>query len=478
MYINTNAKQLVRMTLVIFSIFIINGCKSNMEITSPNTTTGGQTAKNSIISGQVINSTTGIPLDSALVYIVGQSSGQQIYETALTDIQGKYSITVSLAANTNLTIYVSKSGFVQDTTTVSVTYGLDYSVSLISLVASGSTQKPSGNPVSIYLISQSTQSIGVQGSGSVETATLTFVAVDSSGTPIDLNHSVVVNFSLGANPGGTVTPSPASVQTNDQGQASVNISSGTKAGVVQVYASINLGSKIIYSQPVALAIYGGLPDQAHFSIVPSMYNFPGYDIFNLTNPITVLVGDKYSNPVRPGTVIYFQTTSGIIDGSAITDANGVGSVNLRSGNPIANNTSYGTGFGVVTAYTADENKNMIYDSVKILFSGIAQNPVVSPTTFDIPNGGFQNFNYTVSDENGNPLAKGTTISVSVSGSNVAAQGDVAVTLPDTQSKTWTQFSFQVYDTADTVNVAGPVSVIISTNGPNGNSSTTIYGTSH
>ncbi|MHB9013747.1 MAG: peptidase associated/transthyretin-like domain-containing protein [Ignavibacteriaceae bacterium] len=458
--------------VLLFITSILNfSCKPNSTITQP---TGSGTNQTSIISGQVISSTTGIPVDSAIVQVYGSSVNTSIF----TDSQGKFSTSIQVPSSITLTLFITKSGFNQDTVAITVTGGTNYAFqSPISLTPASSGQIPSGDPVSIFLASQSSTSIGIIGSGSPVTATLTFEAVDSSGTPIDLNHSVMVNFSIGAQPGGA-SPSPVSVQSNDLGQASVNITSGTKAGVVQVYASINLGTHTIYSQPVALTIFGGLPDLAHFSIIPALFNFPGYDIFNLTDAITAIVGDKYSNPVRPGTAVYFQSTAGVIGASTNTDASGIGSVILRSAAPLANNTQYGTGFAMVTAYTADENKDMIYDSVKILFSGIAQNPIVSPTTFDIPNGGFQNFTYTVSDENGNPLAKGTTISVAVSGTNVAGQGDVAVALPDTQSKTWTHFGFQVYDTNDTVNVSAPVSVIISTNGPNGSSSTTIYGTSH
>jgi len=475
MYIKENVKQLVGMVLIIFSIFIANGCKSDMQITSPGTTTtGGQTAKNSIISGQVINSNTGIPVDSAFVQIIGTS----IYQTAYTNSQGKYSAIVSLTSNTNLIIYVSKTGFIQDTTAINVTYGVDYSASLISISSSTGTQKPSGNPVSIYLSSQSTTNIGVQSSGSVETATLTFVAVDSSGTPIDLNHSVSVAFSFGQHPGGGEQFSPAVVTTNDQGEASVNITSGTKAGTVQIYAEIDIGTKKIYSMPVAITIFGGLPDQAHFSIAPANVNFPGYDIYGLTDVINAYVGDKYGNPVRVGTSIYFTSTGGIIGGSAETNDQGIGTINLLSAAPQPTDATKGPGFALITASTADANKNTIQSSVYVLFSGSTQITNINPKSFSIPNGGSQTFSYSVSDENGNPLASGTNITVNAAGTNVAAQGDISVTLPDTQSKTWTNFAFLVFDTNDTVNVANPCTITIQVSSPNGNEQTTIIGTSH
>ncbi len=465
--------RLAGMLFIISSIFISNGCKSEMQITSPGTTSGGATAKNSTISGQVINTTTGIPVDSAFVQIIGTS----IYQTALTNSQGKFSATVSLTSNTNLTIFISKTGFIQDTTSITVTYGVDYSVSLVSLKSTTGTLTPSGNPVSIYLLGQSTTNIGVVGSGSVETAKLTFVAVDSSGTPIDLDHSVNVSFSFGQHPNGGEEFSPSVVATNDQGQAAVNITSGTKAGTVQIYAEINLNNQKIYSMPVAVTIYGGLPDQAHFSIAPANINFPGYDIYGLTDAINCYVGDKYGNPARPGTSVYFTTTGGIIGGSAETNDQGIGSVSLLSAAPQPSDATRGAGFALITASTADENKNTIQSSVYVLFSGRTQITNISPTTFNIPNAGSQSFNYTVSDENGNPLASGTSISVSAAGTNVASQGDVLVNLPDTQSKAWTHFSFLVYDTADTVNVVNPCTITIKVTSPNGNAQVSLTGTS-
>ncbi len=334
---------------------------------------------------------------------------------------------------------------------------------------------PSGDPVSIYLASQSVPSIGVKESGSIETAKLIFEVQDSAGVPVDLDHSVNVNFRLGASPGGGALLSPAIVTTNNFGQAEVNLTSGTKAGVVQIIATINLGSKKIISKPVSISIHGGLPDEAHFSIAPQLLNFPGYDISGLQDGMTAYVGDKYANPVKEKTSIYFTSTGGIIEGSALTNEIGIGSVNLISADPRPSDPLLGKGFAKVTATTSDENYNQISSSVYVLFSGTPQ-VSVTPTSFSIPNGGAQQFNYVVSDQNGNPLSSGTNISVSVQGENVGAQGDLSVQLPDTQSRGWTQFSFTVYDTADTLDVIKPVSIKISSDGPNGGSNLVISGT--
>ena len=374
-----------------------------------------------------------------------------------------------------MVLITSRSGYYTDTTSIYITAGQDLSVPLMRLSVKSSSQKPSGNPVSIFLLSQSASNIGVKESGSEETASLTFEVQDSAGVPIDLTHSVNVTFSLGAQPGGGELLSPNVVATNENGQATVNLTSGTKAGVVQIIAQIEANGTLIKSKPVSITINGGLPDLNHFSLTASSINFPGYDIYGLKNSITVYVGDKYGNPVRSGTSVYFTTTGGIIEGSAQTNDQGIGSVQLISADPRPADATLGAGFATITAFTADENSNTISKSGLVLFSG---SPVIdiNPKTFDIPNGGSQAFTYTVSDENGNPLASGTSISVSVEGTNVAAQGEVQLTLPDTQSKSWTTFGFIVYDTADTVNVAGPVTIKLQTNGPNGGEHTSIAGT--
>ncbi len=65
---------------------------------------------------------------------------------------------------------------------------------------------------------------------------------------------------------------------------------------------------------------------------------------------------------------------------------------------------------------------------------------VTPTTFDIQNGGSQTFNYTVSDGNGNPMSEGQTISVKVSEGDLKVSGNIDIKMLDTQSKAYTHFS--------------------------------------
>jgi hypothetical protein len=259
-----------------------------------------------------------------------------------------------------LFILTYKKDYKLDSTTVIVTDVNQVAIPQIRLKElTGSGGSVSGDPVSIYLADITSTVIGVKESGSVETTRITFVVQDSSGIPIDEDHSVVVNFELGAGPGGGEFLSPYSVETNSEGLAAVNLTSGIKAGAVQVIAKINFLSNVITSLPVGVTIHGGLPDYDHFSIAPEDLNFPGYNIFGLTDPITTFVGDKYANPVRPETAVYFTTTGGIIQGSALTDESGIGVVDLISALPHPIHPTLGAGFATVTASTIDENSNNI-----------------------------------------------------------------------------------------------------------------------
>jgi len=285
---------------------LLYSCKTETDVISSGG--GDDVLEKSLISGQGGDRDTGYPIDSALVRVFGNSINAILYTSAL----GQYFVEAEFENDENLLITVFKSDYKTDTSNVVVVSGEDLEVPLVELSAlSGSGDPiPSGDPVSIFLSSISSTTIGVKESGSVETTRIEFVAQDSAGIPIDSNHIVAVHFSLGAGPGGGEFLSPTEVMTNNNGVAVVNLTSGIKAGVVQVVAKIYLASSTITSLPVAVTIHGGLPDLDHFSIAPLMANFPGYNIFGLKDPITAFVGDKYANPVRPQTAVYFTTTGG------------------------------------------------------------------------------------------------------------------------------------------------------------------------
>jgi hypothetical protein len=470
MTISSLKKHLAGIILLLTFSVMVNSCESDTKVTGAADDT--QTGKTVKLSGQVISKLTGVPIDSAQVVVNGLNGQLAFY----TDSQGKFNRDITVTSSVNLTIVVAKLGYVTDSVNVFVSGNSDVTTGIVELEFKSNSSVPSGDPVSIFVLAQSVKSIGVKESGAEETARITFVVQDSAGVPVDLAHSVDVRFKFGASPGGGEVLSPTVVKTNNGGQAAVNLTSGTKAGVVQIIAEITLGSKIITSLPVAISIHGGLPDLAHFSIAPEKLNFAGYNIFGLQDPITAYVGDKYANPVRPLTSVYFTSTGGIIEGSIQTNTLGIGTSNLISALPRPNHPVFGPGFATVTATTADQNSLNISRDVVVLFSGVPQMSA-SPTSFSIGEGGIQAFTYTLSDQNSNPLAGGTSIKVTVDGEDVKSQGDIDIILPDTQSRSWTQFSFVVWDAkVDTLNSLSPVVISIKSDGPNGKAQVTLSGT--
>lgn len=454
----------------LFLAVLWTGCESVNDSNDQDPVETGGTVT---ITGKVFDSSTGAGLKDAVVRIIDSTAEVAV----LSGSDGTYSASVKLAKNKDLTIITLKAGYTADTTSIYGMIGQTVNVPDISLKTSGKGSSNSGNASSIYVLAQTVTAIGVKESGSPETSEITFQIMDSTGKAIDVTHAVDVSFSLGAKPGGGEFIYPSVVRTDASGQAKVNVTSGTKAGVVQLLARIVVGPKIIVSKPVSIAIHGGLPDQAHFAIAPKLLNIPGYNIFGSTDAISAYVGDKYGNPVVQGTSVYFTTTGGIIEGSAATGANGVGSVTLMSALPRPVHPTLGAGYAIITASTADEFNNTVSDQTVVLFSGVPMLDIAPTGGFDIANGGSQTFHYTLMDQNGNPLAGGTAINVAVEGEGVKSKGDLAITIPDTQSKSWTEFSFMVYDAVDTSNVVKPVNIKISASGPNGAAKLSIQGVS-
>jgi hypothetical protein len=457
------AKPLVLLLFVLLTLLM--NCESPTE---------DQGANKVVLSGQVLNEETQDPLEGAVVRVLNISPDL----TAFTDASGKYQLEFEIENTTEVSVIAFKESFVADTASVLAVPGRTVEIPFLRLIPTSSTPNASGIAASIILYSQSAQSIGVRESGAVETARLTFEVQDSIGNPIDIEHEVEVFFTISSSAGGGEFIYPLSAWTGYDGQAETYLTSGIKAGVVQLQAEFKNGNDTIRSKPIAIAIHGGLPDPAHFSVAANKLNFPGYNIFGLINKTTAFVGDKYTNPVRTGTAVYFSCTGGIIQGSALTDEQGEATVDLVSAAPQPFHPSFGAGFATVTATTLDENNISISTQTLVLFSGIPQISISPTSGFDIPNGGSLVFTYKVSDQNGNPLAEGTTIKVDVKGEDVEAGGSLDITMPDTQSKSWTQFSFVVFDTDVTTNVAKPVTIHIDVSGPNGGALLVIVGTAH
>lgn len=313
--------------------------------------------------------------------------------------------------------------------------------------------------------------IGIIGTGSPQTATLTLEVRDRNGIPVDSEHAATVSFTIVPTGGATdATLAVTSAITNDRGRVAAVVRSGTKAGVVEVRAAIGG----IVSQPIRVAVHGDLPDPDHFSISFERVNIEGLVYDGIRNGVTARVGDANGNPVPDSTAVWFRANYGLIQGSSFTDDHGeatVWEVTAGPHPPIPG----GNGLVLITAQTIAKNGSYITTSGNVMWSGHTILEITGPASFNIPDGGSVVVTFRVRDANNNPLVGGTSITAEATVGAVG--GDTNVVLPDTQSQGYTFFSVTLSD--DNPGDGDPAQVTtltIEVASRNGNATTSISGT--
>jgi hypothetical protein len=424
------------------------------------------------VSGIVVDQDTSSPIPEATVSI---TSPEELSAQTFSNESGEYRFEeVDVDSVINITIQVQKDGYSSETVTLLAAPEHDLSVPEIKIrnlqqsgdVPGGIGAYP-GGAASIELAGISSNSINIAETGGSSNSAFTFVVLDSTGTAIGPEHATDVEFRITEGPGGGETITPAVVRTDENGTVTSNIYAGNIAGNLKIEARVerdDIGHTIL-SKPILLTIHGGFPNPEHFSIAVNTFNFEGYTINGVRNEITVILGDKFSNPVKPETPVYFNTTGGIIQGSGFTNADGEVSVDLISGNPRP-----ADGYATVRAHTFDENDNQLVEEALVLFSGppSSDNIVVSPYTFDIPDGGSQRFEMTITDVNGNPLPYNTSITVEPP-NGMTVDGDVNITVPNTlhPGAGITDFVFTARDSDNQSDQSQEVSIVITVETPGG-----------
>jgi hypothetical protein len=460
-------------TAIVLCALTMVGCKEDEQ---------SATQGECVVSGVCVDASTSAFI--AGVNVKGESVSDGIVTTT-SDANGSFRVSFTVDSTGYGTLTLAKTSYRDTAITLSLKSGtviaMTVAMNPTSVINPGTS---GGQAQTITFLGSSVQEVSVYGVGSKETAVLGWEVRDSVGLAIDASHAVTLNFSSTNGPNAGEYISPASVATNSIGQAYTTFNAGTKSGVVQVTASATVGSRTIVSSPVRLIINGGFPVQSHFSIAPTAHNFSALGWVGKSDAITVLVGDMYSNPVTPGTAVYFRSSAGVIQPSVFTNKDGFGSVNLYSGNPEPYGSyaasAYGNGYHYVVARTLGQGGVVVEDSTLILWSGPAIISNVSPLTFDIPNMGSLGFNFRVADILGHPLAAGTIISVSALIPPPPSEGieqnqvsmifgsNGSVTLPDVimPGSGTTDFTFILKDGSWGITDATPVNVVINVTGPN------------
>ncbi|MEX0609807.1 MAG: Ig-like domain-containing protein, partial [Balneolaceae bacterium] len=389
---------------------------------------------------------------------------------------------------------------------------------------------PSSGAASIVFKSLSRETLHLAGSGGFENAIFTFEVQDSAGRSLSLDNAIDVEFLIVSGPNGGEGISPEKVRTNSQGLVTSNLFSGSVAGVVQIQARIeradividelivqgkksgfsdekeietleklkgknrgaissssqnkttanpinngSLENLVITSEPVSVTIHGGFPDANHFSFSSEISNFEGYSIDDLRIPLKVILDDEFSNPVVPGTAVYFSTTGGSIQGSGEgnTNEDGIVTVDLISGNPRPSDNITGSdgrpGYATVTAKTINKNNDQIEKTLSILFSTSRAAISATPTTMQLEPGESQEINYEITDTNGNPMARGTTVEI-ISEGGVELSGTTSRTLGNELFPGNGSTSFKFF-ARGTEELAGSVPITIEVTSPSGTQTT-------
>ncbi|MEP0823762.1 MAG: carboxypeptidase regulatory-like domain-containing protein [Ignavibacterium sp.] len=460
--------------LPVVLVLLLMSCKSDGPT--------GAGSISGVMSGQITQAGTSTVIGGATVALAIQG---RTYN-ATSNASGAYSIDVAfddtLAAQGSVT--VSANGYQTLNQTVTLTPRQTTTVNFaLSLNTTPVPPPPPGGGYANTLayVGPENLTLSVFGVGGDESGVLTFEARDSLGQPILPARADTIVFTISGVPvsGGAYT-TPSFALTNTSARASTAVQSGTVAGAIQVVASLTRDTDgvVVRSTPVKVLIHGGLPDQAHFTVGANPFNIPlGWIKLGATSTITALVGDKYGNPVRPGTAVYFgNPTQGVITTQAgFTNQSGFASGILETGNPYSPN-----GRGYAFAETIGENNVRVFDSVLVVFSGEA---IISNLTtsgpFVVDNTTSVTATFTVSDINGNPLAAGTNISATVEGTGSAVVSKVspASVLGDVVSTFWTNFAVTVSKNLQaSPATTGPITLTITVSGPSGEASASIPGT--
>ncbi len=466
------------LSLILLSAFAIVSCESNNN-------------EDAIVAGLVQDSSTGDAIPNATVSI---TSPTELSDFGRTDENGNYQIDgINVNDATQVTLSASATDFNPVERTITLTPGATENNVDFELTpegtddddGNGGDDQVSGEPegaAAIILESLSSEFINIRQTGGNISSRFTFSVVDSAGRAIDTDGAVDVNFSILKGPGGGETLIPSTVRTNADGQVVTSLFSGDSAGVVRVRAEITRADigLTIQSDPILVAIHGGFPAPDRFFVASENINLEGFGIVAsgqsvIDYPIIASVGDKFGNPVKQGTAVDFRTIgAGIIEGSALTDAFGAATVQLRPDGSKPTSDPDGPGFFTVRARTVDENNDFITQDLKLLFTSPQALISVNPNSVNIPANGSQTFSYTVTDINGNPMAAGTDINISVA-NGLTAVGDVGFSLGDftTPGAGSTQFGFTVSDTDDENSDQVGTSITISVRSPQTNSTTTL-----
>jgi len=188
---------------------------------------------------------------------------------------------------------------------------------------------------SIVFVSATPANIALRGTGNTdhpETSTVIFRVLDQAGGP---RVGTTVNFALNTTVGGS-SLSPATAQSDANGNVQTVVQGGTVATSVRVTATVQNVTPILSTQSSQLTITTGIPDQDSFSLAVQCQNVEAWNVDGVVVPVTARLSDRFNNPVPMGTAVTLQAEGGSIVSQCQTGTGtsiGACSVNWTSSNP-------------------------------------------------------------------------------------------------------------------------------------------------
>ena len=277
---------------------------------------------------------------------------------------GLATITVA-AGGTAVTSITTTTGIVEAVYTANGCSGSDVitataAVGSQTLTASGTVTVATAAVGSIQFVSATPSTITLKGVGSAggsSTSTVVFKVLNTAGGP---SVGATVDFTLSTTVGG-ITITPTSATSDNNGEVSTIVASGTVSTPLRVQATTGPAGATISTVSNSLTVSTGIPTSNNISLAVKCQNVEAWEYDGVTVPVTVSMSDRFSNPVPDGTTASFRSALGSILPSCQTTG-GACTVNWVSKTPytLAGNPQSTSGSAnVSTGYCSTAVSNLV-----------------------------------------------------------------------------------------------------------------------
>jgi len=288
-----------------FAVSAANLTLSSMTVGSSSLTSGGNTSVRvtALVGGAP---STGVPVNVVYTASCGRINGQDATAgvSVSTDGEGIASVAyLAVAPNGNLcsgdVILTAKSaGAPAQSSTINVAAAVADAITFVS-----------ASPARIF----------VAGSGADEQAQVKFRVLSSTASPMP---GVSVRLSIVTNPGGVGiatagSTAPVERQTDQNGDVTISVFSGTIPGPVKLRAELSNNSNT-FAETRNLTVASGPATQNGLSLSVETFNIEGADIDGVGTKLTARVADRQGNAVEDGTVVNFTAEGGQVAYSCAT----------------------------------------------------------------------------------------------------------------------------------------------------------------